>query len=1026
MASAQTSVYERKDRHIIRLRKICDTVCRIGFRKLLSWLTCQWDCSSTTFEAYLRSKGNVSMTGFKSALKPDQKKAMRKDPQGDSWDVTLLFLLITWGNEFLADKDDPIWKTRGLSLEFLITSVKNERNSVMHTLEEIDESDFFARTEGIRKQLTEMLNFAGKVCSHVSQNEIDITIQELNDIINKCRDDPLDPKNFNDYKNQLMFPHQRNLVLTDGKAILCKRHSKYEIIAPVSHLVRASVPLDQVYTKMVLETETKPHIEVTLENLLTDGKKNITNSIILVVGEAGIGKTTLTRKIVNDWSKGKKDIQCLECFDIVLHAECRDYIDSFKGLLSYSMPEVAKSFLGDDMIFVIGDLKTLVVLDSLDELNPSTTRLFKEILQLKEVYDNLTVLVTTRPEAEKTYFHHVKSSLCTTKHIKILGIPPEKRGEFVRKYCEEIKKQGLVKHDFKSLLQYLERTENRLGYLWLSPYNLTLLIVLWVLKRDISSITTAPELNWEIIAIYFKKLEERLSNNKETQHLSQKKLKEKIMKFFGTLCWEALNALVNNEITLDVTAYQRLVNQCTKLKIPVEEMVGMFLKQTTTSSGTRYSFPHKGTQEFLAARYIFTQLTKKFTSLNFQKINSRIQNVLSQSAVATDVSDNIIKLVEEELKKNLPQASASSVNSPHAQTTSVIRDILERLEGTQAIDLPKYQSLLTYLIGMFYQEPNRIKDNAKLEALKLLQETGVTTSTNWIDILNGVKCDPFVASFISSQCDILKGDIGIADSSLFAYISLIQALKSTDGENEQTNISISIREDSTDINELLNEINMKEFSVINLEFHYDFRYPSAKLISSFAVNRLFERCEVKRYTGAFYANMKLPESLRHLTVSVNSEESYQNLVNQLPSSKAHLTLCLGSDLNSSSVTEAPSTDYNPYEGHQAAPSRLTYNPVFYPVLYLPDVNENNLSDAVLKAKNLNIWYIDSISFPKCTLSLQNIIRLKKELAAAEVRVSYCLKFPSYTKPSREDEHDNWKELHSHGSISWGDGVLDRW
>ncbi|KAK7063161.1 hypothetical protein SK128_027470, partial [Halocaridina rubra] len=839
------SIYQPEDRNKIRLRHIIDKACTKAFYVLLNWLLPSWDRKTTAFKDFLKERKKISYSKSRNYFSTIQTTEMNENPQGDTWDISLLYDVITLGSEFLADKDDPVWHIKEISyplpLEFLITSVKKERNTLMHSLKYIDVSMFYERTEKLRRLLEEMIYLAGCICVR-KEDEVLVLIIDLHNIINKCRDDPLEAMDFEEYKKQPIFHHQREFVKEKGKWTMQKCHSKFGTLAPISYLVKTKFNLNDVYTKVLLKKGDKnddnDDDNIGIESILEGNDELITNAIILVEGDAGVGKSTLISKIMNDWINDVQDIKFLTDQDIVLHAECREHIDSFKNLVTYSMPDVAKSFSGNDIVYVLGDLRTLIIVDGLDELNKKSMSLLKEIIQLKCKFPSFTVLVTTRPEAVKMYQQLVCHTLSETKHIHLLGIRSEERNEFLKKYVNSIENTEVTWQDIDTLLKYLHQTEYHFGDMWNSPYNLALLVLLWSQKFHVlNEIKTISELYWELLGLYREKLEERLCHNQETQNLSQSCLGRKINLFLYCLCLEACHALIANSVSLDHAAYKRIESRCSELQVPVEEMIVIFLKQTKTSSGIKYGFPHKGFQDFLAAQFIFCQMTDPKTSTENTEMIMKIESILQDYDVPVPKSHDITQFIRDKLTK---------VGLQHTESTSdslekILKTYLKNGKDTADFDISKYQNLLIHLNGMLHQQENNIGDAVKEEALDLLQEAGVTNKGQWIKVLNGTKCNQFVATYVGVNSGILKGKIKITDLSLFAYTSLLQALESTTEEVRSVEITIDLKTDNPCINELLNETLMKELNVSSLYVQHDFRNPASTVLSRFTVNQLFER-----------------------------------------------------------------------------------------------------------------------------------------------------------------------------------------
>lgn len=117
---------------------------------------------------------------------------------------------------------------------------------------------------------------------------------------------------------------------------------------------------------------------------------------------------------------------------------------------------------------------------------------------------------------------------------------------------------------------------------------------------------------------------------------------------------------------------------------------------------------------------------------------------------------------------------------------------------------------------MFHSEKAEIAEALKLEALELLQSTGMSNRDSWIRILNSVKCDEFTAAFISKQQKLFSGNIQITDSSVSAYIALLKSLKRPFKEATAVRIDIAIKEELQGAHELLYLINSFQMSIKRL------------------------------------------------------------------------------------------------------------------------------------------------------------------------------------------------------------------
>ncbi|XP_064091272.1 uncharacterized protein LOC135204971 [Macrobrachium nipponense] len=770
---------------------------------------------------YYKAQGILN---FAKGLTAVQKEKVKNDRDGESFDITLLCRCLCNGSHGLA-KDYESWKAQDkeiAGIESLITIVKNKRNHLAHDDHPpITNKNLAEEAKEIQDILTRILKFSGQIYG-LEPGTVEREIDEVESEIRLYLHGEFEASTFEDYKKEMLFEALSDLVNEKGvKEVLQQYDMAYESeVSTVNHLAEVKVPLKEVYTEMKLRGELPSGEEVSAlyENVLCDQSSEKTNYIVVIDGVAGVGKTTLTKKVVTDWKLKEGNMKYLDTYDLLLKAECRNSaIKSFDDLLYHLMPRVSKLFKPGDLKKVVLAQRVLIVLDGLDELNKSSANLLGEILDLKTHF-GITLLITTRPE-KLTYLHQRVNSH-NLKHIQLLGIPLERRDDFVTKYHREIAKIYSQAQDVKGLISYLKGTEHRLADLWRLPYNLSLLSILWAYDHmNVIRINTAPELYGEIFRLYRNKLKERLQVSIPAD---ESVLRRKIDYFLHALSKESLMGLKNDQINIPQPAYKRMEEVCRNIQVPIEEMISAFLKRVP-SKDVIYSFPHKGLQDFLAAWYIFLEISGEDHGHDIEEIMKAVTSCLIQNRVSPKVSNTIVETVKKELtnkhkttRLGFRTAVNSMLQSFLSPKTRVIRNLLEDIHGSPQLELAKFENTLFCLIGLFYSEEVEIAEDVKLEALELLQATGMRDRDSWIRILNSVKCDEFIAAFISKQQKVFSGNIQMTDSSVSAYIALLKSLKRPFKEARTVRIDIAIEGELMGAHELLHLISSFQMTIKKL------------------------------------------------------------------------------------------------------------------------------------------------------------------------------------------------------------------
>ena len=170
---------------------------------------------------------------------------------------------------------------------------------------------------------------------------------------------------------------------------------------------------------------------------------------LLIVGEAGVGKTTFLAKIVNDWIS-EEDCQDT---DILLHIPLREAEDEecFGNVLQKYMSENLGSWL--DEYIEANQRDSMVLLDGLDEFDGDITKAnphnaFVKIMR-GEKYENSIVILTTRPWTADQILRNENLKRKFTC-VSIGGFDEENAREYVLKFFADNQPYA------SSLIQFLK------------------------------------------------------------------------------------------------------------------------------------------------------------------------------------------------------------------------------------------------------------------------------------------------------------------------------------------------------------------------------------------------------------------------------------------------------------------------------------------------------------------------------------------------------------------------------------------
>ncbi|XP_069169637.1 uncharacterized protein [Procambarus clarkii] len=834
--------FKHQDRCLFRLQKMVRRTARDVLHQVYEWGT-QGLTITLPLHQYLQKNGNFQRRKISQIFNKAQMDTLAADPTGATYDISLMYKCIQTVCEGMCPVNDPIWWTPGHTLEFSITSIKNFRNIVMHREISPTQTEFINMTEELRELLKGVLEAAGTKYN-IDDDIVAQCIRMMDHSISILRDDPFQHWNITSVENELLFKEGLELLMSVGIQELKENYTKWSYINPMSFLDGTELHLQvgAIFTQMeiVLNRRCLKSQQISNKDLLQFVGDGTTSNITLVEGVAGAGKTTLTKIIMSNWITGSSFIDDLTSFDLVIYMECRNpVIQSLSQLLSTLMPKTSRRFRENDLLKSVLQYKVLVVVDGLDELNVSSTKLLKEVLNIKLSYD-IAVFCTTRPEKVKDFFKMLPPVL-KISYLKIIGIPDSMREMFVEIYHKEMKKMSMSTQETDGLIKYLRKTQNQLQEHLRLPLNLVLLTFLWAVGGDkVNMVTTATELYWEIHELMIEKLLERLKSQHLTELLDTSELRGKIHEFLSSLYHESLLSIKNENIVLADESTKKLEDICSNTGLPPKEVMGAYLAQKTlwTVSGIqmRHIIPHKGLQDFYSAMYLLQSCTKK----------------LEVSSIAEKIIQTVI--------------------APFR--TNTITKILEKMHEMNSSPLPleKYQNVLIHLTGLFHKRENMTMNISK-ELVKLLRESGIRDRDEWLDLLASVKCNTKMVNLLVKQIPeflIVNGRVDVEDSRVDCYANLLPLLSPKE-------VVVKIRRKPQDIprlEELLVQMSLLvETCQYQVELHLEhlFRHPACLDLSLDTVlQRVLQRCSVREYRGGVSQRVceALPPTLQEVGVAL--------------------------------------------------------------------------------------------------------------------------------------------------------------
>ncbi|KAG7173876.1 NACHT, LRR and PYD domains-containing protein 10-like 8, partial [Homarus americanus] len=961
------------EKNSFRLIKMAFCTARYVLYTIFLWGTLQ--SQNQTLEDYLLNTKVYTMTKYKNCFNNMQRQKMTSRDLESKFDISHLYKAIIHAcdkvNFVKVEQKDPN------SLEWLINAIKDFRNEVSHSMLGITKETMMEKIDVLRNLLEKALDTAGLLYNR-DPADIRAEIDTMNKDIKYIRDQPLAQTDISEYEIDLLNEKHRAKLGKEGLIELKEKYKNWSQINPVSFLEgeRMHLRVSTVFTQIEVEAAGRkfkgsivPYenvLSLCMDNAYSKTNNNINAPVIfLIEGPAGSGKTTLTKLMMSEWCTGGGSMQGLNEYELLLYMECRNLsISNFPQLLSQLMPRTnARYFKEGDLLKYTLDLKTLLIVDGLDEMNSKSEELFMDIINQR--VDNLVVLCTSRPEKVPYFQTHIPHEY-RIAHLKITGVADNKREEFIRKYHDEMLRQGLSTGDTEEIVEYVKKSEIHLQKHYRLPLNLVVLVWLWADdKARINAVTTSSELYFETHKLMKRKLTERLAHNEATKGVDRDDLHKKVECFLSSMYREALVALRWDTLEkfLPKSLHQMKL-ACSTNNLPSKETMSAFLVVKMVEGEEQVSIPHKLLHEFYASLWIvqslFDESCKRENDTLFQNYAMFLQTQSIGSTLQQDLLNDVMTKLTQRVEIQKPDAIRSILADLHSDDPATLR-------------MSKYQSLLLQVAGVLYtQHSSKIKDCTAQDIVELLKESGLghNDDNEWFELLDLVNNDSAVIKYVSRH---ICNSITIKEGHIRAALKLLK-----DARPKKVRVSInSNHRNIAEFPNLLESITRIKCKV-ELYFHHDFQHPGLVTTDDNELQAVVERCEVLEFLGNLSgeAVSLLPNNITFLNLVVSSDNHAASLFSHLQVVIPKLPLvglCLHitCGVSASDVTQVPASNI------------LLW-------LLLTDVEDDNMTracDIVCNLLNSDSMFMD-IRFPRANVSVAGWEQLLERLQQSGVHVGH--------------------------------------
>ena len=437
---------------------------------------------------------------------------------------------------------------------------------------------------------------------------------------------------------------------------------------------------------------------------------------ILIEGDPGMGKTTYCQKLAYDWATKKDEWDpSFPEIEVLLLLKCNEIQSNiWEAIDDQILPEEMEDQAKECFFKFIREnqSKVLLVLDGLDEVDPSNLKLLSSLIQGKDL-SGCYIVVTSRHEAGSKVRRY-----CDTLW-EIEGFTKKDAESFILKYFKNINKEHLAWKLLKSIWHVPFRFESQqdrdLSELTKSPLNTALLCVVC---EDFEGVfpTSKTELYTEIVLCVLRRYEQKqglASKNEDLMTVYKKELID-----LGRM---ALESLLKGELYFEEHKSDGGFIVLSKFGFLSLQAGGSKRKVVV-----RYAFLHKSFQEFFAGFYLAYKLIEGEIECKSVVTDQRYKNELYQVFLFTI---GILVSTSEKTAESLVTYMARNIRSLQSA-----KGVSKRLVFSLGC-LSEYESLV-YTLGEHLHIPYlNLKSEIEEDAIVFLSKAlAVNSSLTYLDL----------------------------------------------------------------------------------------------------------------------------------------------------------------------------------------------------------------------------------------------------------------------------------------------------
>ncbi|XP_052796378.1 uncharacterized protein LOC128228878 [Mya arenaria] len=373
----------------------------------------------------------------------------------------------------------------------------------------------------------------------------------------------------------------------------------YQATAAVRINVRLDIDaaVEDIYEKPKLEWKTKKDKDILKIYQIFLSDNNMLAKTIFVEGEPGTGKSSLCKKIVDDWCKLKKDgngdtkeDSLLSQFTFLFYIRLREIEDrcNIKDMILQCLIEQINSDYKESKELLAEILKLdycLLLLDGLDEWKHGSCKRDERIPHAETGWMNCTTLITTRPYK----LAEIKlTRLKLGNHVKMQGVQSPRK--LVWRVIQELQKDEVNKRPNTCVKNLKEK-----GLWHFRGIPIVLVHVVWLWFRN------KLKANMSLSEVYREIIEERWCEMTEKTKIEDSDIPKEFLDSLSELAFNKLFSANKDDSIVFGIKEDQLKKEYQRMSL---ESGIMSCSNKIGERSASYQFLHKTLQEYLAALFL--------------------------------------------------------------------------------------------------------------------------------------------------------------------------------------------------------------------------------------------------------------------------------------------------------------------------------------------------------------------------------------------------------------------------------------